>query len=161
MQTTLRERLDAKIDRSAGPNACWPWTAYRDPQGYGRIARNGKSDRAHRVSYELAVGPIPEGLHVDHLCGNRWCVNPRHLEPVTQWENMVRGGGATSVVNAAKTHCKDGHPLAGDNVRITSQGGRQCISCWKVYQKTYYDTHYSSRARSTKAGVIPAPLTAA
>ncbi len=109
-------------------NGCWNWDVC-DNLGYGR-ATDGKhrSVKAHRLMYERLVGPIPEGLVIDHLCRNRTCVNPDHLEPVTQSENVRRGNGF-SAVNARKTHCKRGHPLDGDNLYRNPAGARVCRTC--------------------------------
>lgn len=88
---TLEERFWPKVMK--GP-ACWLWTASFDARGYGQInagGRRGKPLGAHRVAYELVKGEVPAGMVLDHTCRNTWCVNPDHLEPVTQAENMARG----------------------------------------------------------------------
>ena len=105
---------------------CWVWTAWRIKNGYGRIQLTSRKPAlAHRAVYEILVGPIPEGLTLDHLCRNRACVNPSHLEPVTMRENALRGIGPTAI-NARKTHCPKGHPFI--------QRGRQriCVQCRKA-----------------------------
>jgi len=132
---SLRDRLLSKavINWETG---CWEWTANRDPRGYGRITvadSQGKRPlRAHRVSYELACGPIPEGLVIDHLCRVRHCVNPAHLEPVTARENMLRGLAARAVGEAA-THCPKGHEYTPENTRTylsgPQKGRRKCRIC--------------------------------
>lgn len=91
---------------------CWEWMAYRNQTGYGRIQVSSKPKRqvvAHRVAYERLIGPIPVGLTLDHLCRNRWCVNPKHLEPVTHRENTRRSPIAPAAINARKERCPRGH----------------------------------------------------
>lgn len=128
---TPLERLMSKreIDPETG---CWNWTGSVVRTGYGQIkVRKGLVQRTHRVMYEALVGPIPEGLDLDHLCRNRRCMNPEHLEPVTERENALRGQGPAAR-NAMKTHCPRGHPYSGGNLYIIpSTGGRMCRTCSK------------------------------
>lgn len=119
---TLAERFTAKyvVDESG----CWLWTACKCPKGYGRFNIDGRSVPAHRASYEFHVGPIPEGLHVDHLCRTPACVNPAHLEPVTMRENLDRGVRPW----ASRTHCIHGHPFDEANT-YEYDGRRHCRTC--------------------------------
>ena len=121
----VEDRLRAKIH--VADNGCWEWTGRRCQEGYGSLIINGRINLTHRISYELHVGPIPEGLHIDHLCRNRSCCNPEHLEPVTPKVNSLRGVGR-GALNAAKTHCPQGHPYSGDNLRVVC-GRRECRTC--------------------------------
>lgn len=107
-------------------SGCIEWPGVRH-HGHGRVAHEGRLHYAHRLAYEQQVGPVPRGLVLDHLCRNPACVNPAHLEPVSDKENILRGTGA-GARNARKTHCVRGHELAGDNL-LTCAGGRRCRAC--------------------------------
>lgn len=107
---------------------CWLWTASLNDSGYGQFAVDGRPLRAHRVAYELMIAPIPDGLQLDHLCRVRACVNPWHLEPVTNEVNTERGE-FRSTRPLTKTHCRHGHEFTDDNTRIDPQGYRRCRTC--------------------------------
>jgi hypothetical protein len=132
---TPMERFLSKIVRSNAAG-CWLWAGFVEKNGYGRIGLNGRMRWAHRVSYELFVGPIPEGLEIDHLCRNTRCVNPTHLEPVTHSENMSRSPHSAPDVHRAKTQCPKGHPYAGDNL-VLYRNMRYCRECGRAHKKAY------------------------
>ena len=122
------------------PNSgCWLWTGNIAGGGYAYIgvkSENGKlvNKRDHRAMYACVEGDIPQTLVLDHLCRVRSCVNPDHLEPVTRAENVRRGTGPGMARDRknSKNHCKNGHPLSGDNVRTNSRGVRMCITCYRA-----------------------------
>ena len=101
-----------------------------------KVGHGANTMPAHRYAYEELVGPIPEGLQLDHLCRNRSCVNPDHLEPVTCRENLRRGE-TLNAANLAKTHCPAGHPYAGENLSITAKGFRECIECGRTRSREF------------------------
>ena len=139
----LRERFWDKVT-IAGPDDCWVWTAGQKSNGYGSFAVGSRTDgsrrqvSAHRFAYEASVGPIPDGLELDHLCRVPLCVNPGHLEPVTHRENMRRGntGQEMARLQRVKTHCPQGHPYDTENT-LRSGGQRHCRACRQEARRTY------------------------
>jgi hypothetical protein len=129
------ERFWAKVNRT---DSCWLWTA-TGYGGYGWFWDGERPALAHRYSYELHRGPIPEGLVIDHLCRNPPCVNPAHLEAVTQQENLMRGR-TIYAENAAKTECPYGHPYSEANTYIDG-GSRKCRTCRRNHRRRLYALH--------------------
>jgi hypothetical protein len=122
----FRSRIEVR------PDGCWDWQLRIDRCGYGRVSfpvPDMQGLMAHRVAYEAMVGPIPEGMTIDHLCRNTKCINPDHLRPATQRENILGSEGVTAKA-ARRTHCIHGHPFAGDNL-LVSKGVRYCRECMR------------------------------
>ena len=120
---SLLQRLADKFTVGEG---CWEWTGAKNPSGYGQLGPTHTGApyhlAAHRVMYELFVGPISTGLEIDHLCGNRGCVRPSHLEPVRHQENLRRAANRI-------THCPQGHEITERNIGINNRGHRYCAQC--------------------------------
>lgn len=130
-----------RVDKS---DDCWLWMGSRTSSGYGRWwISERRWVRAHRVAYELAKGPIPSGLEIDHLCRVRHCVNPAHLEAVSHKENVLRGEGD---YNARKTQCKNGHEFTAENTYVRPTGGRACRTC----RRGWKSAHNRRRAKTQR-----------
>lgn len=140
----MKRALWEKVERQGD---CWVWTGSAANRGYGSIHHEGRNGYLpHRLSYELLVGPIPDGLVLDHLCMNRRCVNPKHLEPVTNRVNILRGTSAAGL-NSVKTHCVNGHLFDKVNTRIRKNGARICIACEKIRLQKFRE---SKKLKGTK-----------
>lgn len=144
----LAVRFDEKVCPAA--SGCIEWIGSITTAGYGVLWVDGRDQMAHRISWEIHKGPIPEGLQIDHLCRNTKCVNPDHLEPVTPGENIRRSPNAPPAVNARKTHCRAGHELSGANLDTyaLSKGRRSCRTCARARWMEYYRRRASKVAES-------------
>lgn len=137
MKTVAEKLRDyVAIDQATG---CHNWQKYVQTNGYGQICVGGRgnSKLVHRVAYEIAKGPIPPDYQIDHLCKNTRCVNPEHLEAVTQRVNALRSNSPASL-NARKTHCPREHPYVVGNMRRRPDGSRVCLECERVSARRRY-----------------------
>lgn len=151
----VKDRLHVLENHKKSSDGCWEWSGHRLPSGYGLVTSrefkrgSKKPIYAHRLSYEAFVGPIPDGLHLDHLCRNRCCVNPAHLEPVTALENVRRGMG-----HGSETHCPAGHEYTADNTHVDNGGHRHCKACDKIRKRARRDNNraaYNAYQREWRA----------
>ncbi|TQL46685.1 HNH endonuclease [Homoserinimonas aerilata] len=150
MKTPIEDRL-AQHHR-VDDNGCWRWTAYVDPHGYGTIQIDRKQMLAHRVSYETHVGDIPDGLHIDHLCRVRDCINPAHLEPVTQIENTRRGLPYRDPASLGRPDaCKRGHERNEANNYRSARGLLECRPCQRIRQAKKYQRRTAQGLPQRKA----------
>jgi hypothetical protein len=132
----LSDRILANVDHRA--DGCWLWTGFINPTGYGTLTVGSRVDGsyrpgmlAHRASYEALVGPVPDGQEIDHLCGNKACVNPAHLDPVTRSEHTKRE-------SKRLTACRRGHPRTPENVYVDAQGRHHCLVCKRDRARARY-----------------------
>lgn len=163
---TLAERFWTKVDKN-GPvsgwrpelGPCWVWTRGKTGDGYGAFSiGDGEMDLAHRWSYANEVGPIPEGAELDHLCRNRACVRPDHLDPVSHDTNMKRSPIVPSTINAGKAFCDNGHEFTPENTRIKADGARECNECRRAITRRHHGRERAVQyVREMEAGERLAP----
>lgn len=149
---SLPERILSKIQRTGAD--CWNWVAATNSNGYGLVSIEGSAKLAHRVVYTELVAPIPDGLTIDHLCRNKVCVNPAHLEVVTIAENNRRAAETI-------TTCRNGHRLEGDNLRIKRRARgvqRECVTCTREASRRFRERAKGEPLRKKRR--MPPPLAA-
>jgi len=134
----IKSLLEVEWSRVRIREGCWEWVGAKDKFGYGQMAIDCKKYKSHRITYQWLIGPIPEGLELDHLCRNPNCCNPIHLEPVTHQKNMVRGNAGKW--QRDKTHCKHGHEFTEENTKVEN-GHRRCIACAKTITASRREAH--------------------
>ncbi len=143
---TMEERFSQYVI-PVTESGCWLWTGGLVRHGYGAFhLQKNRKVHAHRFAYQLWKGPLDRTMDVDHLCKVKCCVNPDHLEMVTHRENVLRGN-ARAAHQARQTHCKNGHPLNGNNLIMRGLYRRNCRTCGNAARLAYYHSHRASSRR--------------
>lgn len=136
----LDDRFWSKVDLDT--EGCWRWVACLNAAGYGLFRHEGRSRLAHRLAWAEVNGEAPAGTVLDHLCRNRYCIRPDHLEAVTRAENNRRGWRDRT----PKPYCVNGHEYTPENTYIQTTGMRQCLTCKRAQSNAWYYRHLSPRS---------------
>jgi hypothetical protein len=148
MTMTYSDTLPRFMARVNKTDTCWLWTRGINSKGYGLFHFRARDVLAHRFAYEALVGPVPDGLELDHLCRVRHCVNPQHLEPVTRRVNSQRGDHLTNHWERRKTHCNRGHEFTAENTAYRGERRwRQCRTCHRERMRAAYHNSPELRGR--------------
>jgi hypothetical protein len=140
----LADRYWSKVTKGLSENDCWGWIGYKNKNGYVQIGIGSRTDKskrkvfAHRVSYEIHFGEIPDNMFVCHVCDNPTCSNPKHLFLGSQFDNMADAKSKGRTRKATATHCMNGHLFDGGNTVISSRGTRVCRECMRGYARNHY-----------------------
>lgn len=158
MPVKPRPAIDRILERTVeSPSGCWVFQGGGNGAGYGTVRRTGGGHLfTHRATYEYFIAEIPDGLVIDHLCRNRKCCNPWHLDPVTHQVNLLRGVGRTAI-NASRTHCPQGHPYDEENTIHSKRGDRGCRTCKIVRLRNYRKTGRALYDASLDPTKVPVP----
>lgn len=153
----LPDRISTKI-MPVTESGCWIWLGSCTPGGYGKSRWMLRDQYIHRITFQFFIGPIQEGLQIDHLCRVRPCCNPYHLEQMTPFENIMSGIGF-GALNKQKAHCVNGHPYSGINLRTHPNGYRRCKAChvetfkkFKLNNPTYMRDYQRAAYKKRKGG---------
>jgi hypothetical protein len=130
----FRPTIDYIVEDCGYETPCWIWQGFLDRNGYGIVWLNTRRRAAHIVLYEREIGPIPVGLELDHLCRNRSCICPRHVEPVTHAENLRRGH-APNMIARRENRCSRGHLFDAKNTLIRANGRKMCRACHAMKER--------------------------
>jgi hypothetical protein len=160
MNESQTEVIERMLSRTEKPDSgCWEWQGATSG-GYGVVGYQSRQWYTHRLSYSILRGELKDGLQIDHLCSNRKCWNPNHLDQVDCRTNLLRGNTMTAK-RAAQTHCMTGHEFTEENVKIRPNGTRYCRACARIRERQrYWDKNPVAKRKRPAVGAGPEPTKA-